>query len=63
MVNQRSTTKLEPCPCGGGALEKCCEPFISGAQHAVSAEQLMRSRYSAYVLGEENYLRASWPKT
>ena len=62
MVNQRSPTKLEPCPCGGGALEKCCEPFISGAQHAVSAEQLMRSRYSAYVLGEENYLRETWHK-
>jgi len=25
-----------------------------------TAEQLMRSRYSAYALGDETYLRASW---
>lgn len=48
------------CPCGSGvAYETCCAPLHAGAQ-AVSAEALMRSRYSAYALGERAYLLASW---
>ncbi len=48
------------CPCGSGrALEVCCGPFHAGAP-APDAERLMRSRYSAYVLGLEDYLRATW---
>lgn len=34
----------------------CCEPFLSGSQKPSSPEQLMRSRYSAFVLGESAYL-------
>jgi SEC-C motif-containing protein len=33
---------------------------LSGAAVAGTAEQLMRSRYSAYVVGDESYLLASW---
>ncbi len=62
MGKKRISAQQEPCPCGGDSLAHCCGPFISGAQHAASAEQLMRSRYSAYVLGEENYLRMTWHK-
>ncbi|MHB1186830.1 YchJ family protein [Thiobacillus sp.] len=48
------------CPCGSGrALEACCGPFHAGAP-APDAESLMRSRYSAYVLGLEDYLLATW---
>lgn len=47
------------CPCGNGAYAQCCAPFHEGAA-APTAEALMRSRYSAYVLGLESYLRASW---
>jgi len=32
----------------------------AGAAVAASAEQLMRSRYSAYVLGEHDYLLSTW---
>ena len=39
------------CPCGGGAYSSCCGPLIAGGQLAVTAEQLMRSRYSAFALG------------
>jgi SEC-C motif-containing protein len=35
-------------------------PFHRGAAMPPSAEALMRSRYSAYVLGEAAYLRTSW---
>jgi len=37
----------------------CCEPIILGKQDAETAEQLMRSRYSAYVVGNVNYLMNS----
>lgn len=61
---------LKPaCPCGSGqADENCCNRFISGNQHAPTAEALMRSRYTAYTRNNEAYLRATWhassrPKT
>lgn len=48
------------CPCGNSAsYTQCCGPLHDGAA-ANSAEQLMRSRYSAYVLQREDYLLASW---
>jgi len=51
----------EPCPCGSGAaLRNCCLPFIKGQSNAPSAEALMRSRYVAYCLNEEQYLLGSW---
>jgi SEC-C motif-containing protein len=38
------------CPCGSGATyADCCEPVITGARPAKTAEQLMRARYAAYV--------------
>ncbi len=48
------------CPCDSGApYARCCGPLHGGAP-AADAAALMRSRYSAYVLGEADYLRASW---
>ena len=38
----------------------CCEPLLNGERIAANAEQLMRSRYCAYVLRDLGYLRASW---
>jgi SEC-C motif-containing protein len=51
---------IKPCPCGGESLDICCGRFISGKDVPETPEQLMRSRYSAYVLGDEAYLRATW---
>jgi SEC-C motif-containing protein len=49
-----------PCPCGHGAdYGRCCGPLHQGMA-ATTAEQLMRSRYSAYVLEREDYLLATW---
>jgi SEC-C motif domain protein len=49
------------CYCGReGLYENCCGFFHSGADTATTAEQLMRSRYSAYVLALEDYLLATW---
>jgi len=52
--------KAPSCPCGSGrTLAACCGRFHAG-EPAPDAESLMRSRYSAYVLGLEDYLRATW---
>ena len=48
------------CPCGSGReVEACCGRLHAG-EPAPDAESLMRSRYSAYVLGLEAYLLATW---
>jgi SEC-C motif-containing protein len=45
------------CHCGSGkSFEDCCSPLISGDSAASSAEALMRSRYSAYVVRAIDYL-------
>ncbi len=49
-----------PCPCTSGRpYAACCGP-LHGGQPAADAEALMRSRYSAYVLKDAEYLLASW---
>ena len=52
---------MSACHCGSGKpYAACCGRLHSGAENAASAEALMRSRYSAYVLGLEPYLLATW---
>ena len=49
------------CPCLSGlTFDDCCGRFHSGAAHAPTAEQLMRSRYSAFARGERDYLLRTW---
>jgi SEC-C motif domain protein len=49
------------CPCGSNkSYADCCGHYIDGGEIAPSAEALMRSRYSAYVLLREPYLLATW---
>ena len=49
------------CPCNSGnAYSSCCEPLIVGQECAVTAEALMRSRYTAYVVKDVNYLLRTW---
>lgn len=49
------------CPCGSAKVfAACCEPYISGAQVAPTAEALMRSRYTAFATLAADYLLASW---
>ncbi len=48
------------CPCGSGErFDGCCHPLLGG-EVAPSAERLMRSRYSAFVVGDARYLRQTW---
>jgi SEC-C motif domain protein len=49
------------CICGSGiASDSCCLPVIQGVKPAQTAEQLMRSRYTAYVMENSEYLMQSW---
>lgn len=70
-----TTTRPADCPCGGAApnqksgaraprYAQCCGRFIDDAAVPATALELMCSRYTAYVLGDEAYLRATWaPET
>lgn len=52
--------KQNECPCGSGKpYADCCEPIIKGAAAAPTAEALMRSRYSAYVTHNIDYIASS----
>ena len=56
-----SNAEKNACPCGSGRLEvACCGPVIEGSITAATAEALMRSRYTAYVKGDSDYLLKSW---
>ena len=51
---------MNPCPCGTGrTYALCCGRYHTG-EAAPDAEALMRSRYSAFVTGNADYLRATW---
>jgi SEC-C motif-containing protein len=63
LEGERKAMNKTTCPCGSGKwLSECCGALLSGARKAETAEQLMRSRYSAYVLKNVDYLVATtWP--
>ncbi|MEW6998600.1 YchJ family protein [Colwelliaceae bacterium BS250] len=45
------------CPCGSDKdFSSCCQPFINKQQLPKTAEQLMRSRYSAYAIKDSEYI-------
>ncbi|WP_089306746.1 YchJ family protein [Geodermatophilus pulveris] len=49
------------CPCGSGLPHgECCGRLHGGTSAAATAEQLMRSRYSAFAVGDAAYLLATW---
>ncbi|WP_178362338.1 YchJ family metal-binding protein [Mycolicibacterium hippocampi] len=54
-----------PCPCGSGdPFGRCCLPLHTGDREAQTAEQLMRSRYTAFATGDVDYLWRTWhPRT
>jgi SEC-C motif domain protein len=52
------------CPCGTGLpYAECCGPLHEGRTTAATAEQLMRSRYTAFALGDASYLLDTWHAT
>lgn len=60
----RRPDDASPCPCGSGeAFGGCCGPALGG-EPAATAEGLMRSRYTAFFLGDADHVAATWhPRT
>lgn len=58
-------SRMDACPCGlPDGYQQCCGRFHNGEEWPSTAEQLMRSRYSAFVMMDRSYLLASWhPRT
>lgn len=55
---------MNECPCGGlpqgAALNECCGPYVIDGVPAPTPEKLMRSRYTAFVLRNDNHLLRTW---
>lgn len=58
---------MAACPCGRAdargrplVYAACCARYLAHDTPAPDAEALMRSRYTAYTLGREDYLLATW---
>jgi len=52
------------CPCGSTlSFDACCQLFITQIQKPTTAEQLMRSRFSAYALGNAQYIYDTYAKS
>jgi SEC-C motif-containing protein len=55
---------MRVCPCQSGeSYDECCGQFHRGDAAAPTAERLMRSRYSAFALGQSNYLLNTWHRS
>ena len=57
-------TSASPCPCGSGQLfGQCCEPVLLQQRPAADAEYLMRSRFTAHVVGDDQHLHRTYLET
>ncbi|MGY2744716.1 YchJ family protein [Arthrobacter sp. UYCu723] len=60
-AHRRRSTFEGNCPClSGEQYSDCCGRFHRGEAEAPTAEQLMRSRYSAFVVLDAAYLLRTW---
>ncbi|WP_409307795.1 YchJ family protein [Pectobacterium sp. B1J-3] len=51
----------ESCPCCSGLqYSACCQPYLDNTCVAADPQTLMRSRYTAYVRHDVDYLIATW---
>jgi SEC-C motif-containing protein len=60
-MSKKTKKQAGLCPCGSSKqATDCCLPLLNQGRNASTAEALMRSRYTAFVLQNEDYLRYSW---
>lgn len=51
---------MKNCYCGRPVeFEKCCAPYIKGTMNPSTAEDLMRARYSAYVMDDIDFIEST----
>lgn len=56
-----ASREAERCRCRSGlSYGECCEPLHAGSSPAPTAERLMRSRFSAFAVGDPGYLLTTW---
>ncbi len=52
------------CPCGSGSsYSSCCQKVLNDHSLATTAETLMRSRYTAFVVQHTQHIQSSWHST
>ena len=55
---------IHPCFCGSNTnFSSCCQPYIDKKIPIQTAEQLMRSRFSAYAIGNAQYIFDTYAKS
>ena len=55
---------IQPCFCGSNCVFcSCCQPYINKEIQVQTAEQLMRSRFSAYAIGDAKYIYDTYAKS
>jgi SEC-C motif-containing protein len=60
-MSSKNRKSSAACPCGGPRpYAECCGPLHAGTAQASTAEQLMRSRFSAFAKKDEAYILRSW---
>ncbi|MFO7274705.1 MAG: YchJ family metal-binding protein [Bacillota bacterium] len=53
----RKVGRNDPCPCGSGRKYKaCCRLYHAGFEYPDTVEQMIRSRFTAFAIGDVNYL-------
>lgn len=62
MKHKSKTDDRCPC-CSGETFAACCGPFLAKEATPERAEQLMRSRYTAYTREDAPYLTRTWHPT
>lgn len=60
MTPPTSLAGTADCPCGGGRYADCCAPYLRRESWPPTAEKLMRSRYTAFALGDAEHLLRTW---
>ncbi|HET8987887.1 MAG TPA: YchJ family protein [Humibacillus sp.] len=61
LAGERRPVPEESCPCGSSVpYAACCGPLLTGDRLASTAEQLMRSRYTAYAVGDAEHVWRTW---
>jgi SEC-C motif-containing protein len=64
MAPLKSMKSIQPCFCGSNCdFSSCCQPYINKEVAVQTAEQLMRSRFSAYALGNAQYIYNTYAKS
>ena len=59
-----SLPSASPCPCGSGrSFGECCDPILRRQRRAGTAEELMRSRFTAHALRDYAHLHRTFLST